>query len=132
MAEYRIADTAEDYKKARRFLESERGAVERLTFPTILATQDKELVGVMGTHLNMQLKVAIAGPLIVKSDRLRMFTIIRLVENYEAVMRSCGLSSFLFRVDLDNWKWIDKIKNVLNMEPYDIRTDGMWFKWEIR
>lgn len=122
---YKIAETAQDYKRVHALIKSEGMEDAALAFPTIMAIEDDEVVGCLGT--NTQQSMIIAGPLVLKSDKKRSFTIIRLVEAYELVMRHCKIKSFIFSTDLTNEKWLEYIDTVLGFTPYHKDAERAWF-----
>lgn len=123
---YKIAETAMDYTKAHALIRNEGQNDDfQLSFPTILAMEDDEVVGVLGTNVTQ--KYILAGPLVLKSDRKRSFTIIRLVELYDATMRAAGIRSFIFATDLSNTRWLEYIDKVLGFKPYTIKHGKAWF-----
>ena len=126
MTSYRIADTAQDYKRVHALIKSEGFPDCSLNFPVIMAMDEEgELVGCLGTGI--QDDMIVAGPLVLKKDKKRSFTLIRLVEHYEATMRQCGIKSFIFYVELDNEKYLDYVKRVYGAEPYAEQDGRAWF-----
>ena len=123
---YRIADGAGDYRKAHALIKAE-GIEEKfqLSFPTLLAMEEDEVVGVLGT--NVEQDYILAGPLVLKSDKKRSFTIVRLVDLYDTTMRACGIKSFLFCTELTNTKWLEYIDKVLGFKPYCEEDGRAWF-----
>lgn len=122
---YKIAENSADYKKVHALIKSEGVEDAQLSFPTIMALEDDEVVGCLGT--DTQQSMIIAGPLVLKSDKKRTFTIIRLVEAYEACMRHMGIKSFIFSAELKNEKWLTYIDEVLGFEPYYKDNERAWF-----
>ena len=94
---YRLASKPDDYRKAQALMKAEGVPKQELGFPTILAIEDKRAVGMIST--NIQNDMVIAGPLVVRSDRRRVMTAIRMVEMYEMALRGMGLATFIFHVD---------------------------------
>lgn len=92
---YRLATSPNDYKACRALFAENHGADpdHSLTFPTVLAERNGEVVGFLSTWDDK--KALIAGPLEVKGGK-NIFTFIRLIEAYENVMRSAGVTQFLF------------------------------------
>lgn len=123
---YRIAENGADYRDAHALIKAE--GIEgnfQLSFPTLLAFDNNEVVGVLGTNITQN--YILAGPLVLKSDKKRSFTIIRLVELYDATMRTAGIRSFIFATDLKNKKWLEYIDNVLGLTPYSYKDGKAWF-----
>jgi len=93
---YKIARNPGDYSRAHALMRSEGFAKQRLSFPTLLAL-DEGVVGVIGTNITNNM--ILAGPLVIKSDRRRIVTAIRMVEMYEVAMKGLGIKTFIFGVD---------------------------------
>lgn len=128
---YKIAETANDYKRVHALIKSEGvDDTASLAFPTIMAIEDEEVVGCLGT--NTQQSMIIAGPLVIKSDKKRTFTIIRLVEAYELVMKECKIKSFIFSAKADDEQWLRYIDEVLGFEPYYKDAENAWFIWKLK
>lgn len=122
---YKVAENSSDYKKVHALIKAEGFEDAQLAFPTIMALEDDEVVGCLGT--NTQQSMIIAGPLVLKGDKKRTFTLIRLVETYEACMKHIGIKSFIFSADLKNEKWLQYIDEVLGFEPYYKDDERAWF-----
>lgn len=116
MTHYMLAASARDYAKAQDLVKAEGLPRHTLSFPTVLAWKDGELTGLLSTYIQKDLIVA--GPLVLRSGQKRYWTLIRLIENYELVMRTVGVTSYIFSVEEDNQAWLDKIDDVFHLEPY--------------
>lgn len=92
---YRIASNPGDYQQCHKLMNAEGIEKARITFPTVMAVDKKEgLVGFLSTRI--QDKMIIAGPLVLRSDRRRVFTAIKLAAAYEMAMRNLGIQTFIF------------------------------------
>lgn len=117
MTHYRLATAPTDYKLAHQLFKNEGiEDVDELSFPTMLAWDDGNLVGVLSTHVAN--KMIIAGPMVIKNDKPRYWTLIRLIEQYERVMRDAGVTSFIFSVPVDQYPEYVKQIDKLGMKPY--------------
>lgn len=125
MTSYKIAENAAEYKKAHGLIKAEGVVDMPLAFPTILAMDGEDVVGVLGTDVSSG--YIVAGPLVLKSDKKRSFTIIRLVDAYDHAMRLAGVKSFIFSASLENKKWLDYIDKVLGFTPYSYSDGRAWF-----
>ena len=97
---------------------------ETLNFPTVLALEEGEVVGILSTNIQDDALI-IAGPMVLKSDKRRPFTAMRLYELYENAMRNIGITSFLFSTNEGHI--FDKVvREKLNLEPYATK-DGRNF-----
>lgn len=123
MTHYLLARTAQDYKKAHELIKEEGLDDAPLNFPTLLAWEDAKLVGVLGTDTSQNM--IIAGPLAIRSDKKRVFTLLRLIEKYEDVMRACQITSYVFSVEIGT-KWLDEVEKLTELKPY-AEKDGRAF-----
>jgi len=123
---YKIAENGADYRKAHALLKAEGIEKEfQLSFPTILAVEEDEVVGVLGT--NIEQDYILAGPLVLKKDKKRSFTILRLVELYDFTMREAGIRSYLFSTALENEKWLEYVERLGGLKPYSYKNGQAWF-----
>lgn len=111
-----------DYRAAHQFIASEGFARSTLGFPTIVAEREGELIGLLGTVIKDNM--ILAGPLVIKSDRPRSFTLVRLVEAYEAAMRHIGVKSYIF--GSDNPKLLEHLTE-LGLKPYAVENGVSFF-----
>lgn len=124
MTHYLIADTAQDYRKAHVLIQKEGMPDAPLNFPTVMAWHEGELIGVLGTDTTQNM--IIAGPLVLRSDKRRPFTLLRLIETYERVMRVCGVTQYVFSVEDKNAHWLKQITELTELTPY-AQQDGRAF-----
>jgi len=123
---YKIAENGADYRKAHALIkESGMDREFQLSFPTILAMENEEVVGVLGT--NIEQDCILAGPLVLKQDKKRSFTILRLVELYDFTMRKAGIRSYLFCTELGNEKWLEYVERLGGLKPYSYKGGHAWF-----
>ena len=105
--EYRVANNPGDYAAARKLIKEKNVEAPKLTFPTILAWKDGELLGLLGTYVKQS--VPYLGPLVLKYPS-RPFTGIRLLDSYDNVMRATGVEAyaiFVYKEEGDMQKWIE-------------------------
>lgn len=95
---YTIAQNPGDYQAAHALLRQEKFTKQVLGFPTIMAWEGKELIGFCGTRIHKQM--IMAGPLVVRTDRRRLFTIMRLCEAYESAMGNLGITTFIIGAEI--------------------------------
>jgi len=116
---YRIASDPVDFHRAHALMRAEGVPEQKLGFPTLLAIEDKKAVGIIGTDI--QKGMIIAGPLVMKSDRRRIHTAIKMAEMYEMSLRGMGISTFIFHVE--DGSFLDKmISRYSEYQPY--ATEG--------
>lgn len=128
MTDYRLAAGPADYAKAHALVRGEGWEEHELSFPTIMAIKDGELVGILATHIVNN--TIMAGPLVIKSDgeKRRLWTMIRLIELYENVMREAGIKQFIFAVPKDLTTYLYQIQEVLKMTPYAEKDGHLFFE----
>lgn len=125
MTMYRMADGPADYAKCHKLLRDEGLPDHELSFPTIMAKKDDELTGMLATHYSNGM--IIAGPLVLKSGQRRYYTLIRLIETYERVMRAAGITSYIFSAEASNEAWLDKIDKLFHFKPYAEKDGRLFF-----
>jgi hypothetical protein len=116
MTDYKIAQTAYDYKRCHGLLLKVGRDQPGITFPTIMAEKDGELTGVLCTHISN--KMIFAGPVAIRDDAPHYWTFIRLIEAYENVMRTAKITTYLFAVPKTETKYLELIEKVLELKPY--------------
>lgn len=125
MTDYRLARGPADYAKAHALIKEEGLEEHRLSFPTIMAWKDDELTGFLSTTYDKN-NATLAGPLVLKSGARRSWTLIRLIDVYDSVMRNSGVKSYIFGVEKKNADWLQKIGQTFGLEPF-AEKDGHWF-----
>lgn len=121
-----VCVTPQDYKYVRAFLRTEGLDDADLDFPTLVAfSQDDGIIGVIST--NVRDGLIVAGPLIVKSDKPRIMTLVRLIECYDKTLLTYGITRYIFSVNKANERWLDQIKRVYQIEPYAETEDEYHF-----
>lgn len=125
MTDYRLARGPADYAKAHDLIKEEGLAEHRLSFPTVMAWKDGEVTAVLSTTYDRN-NTTIAGPLVLKSGARRSWTLIRLIDVYDSVMRSAGMKSYIFSVEKKNVEWLEKIEQTFDIKPF-AEKDGNWF-----
>lgn len=126
MTEYYLARTSQDYKACHDLVQEEGLEEHQLSFPTIMAIKDGELTGFLSTNISK--KQIVAGPLVIKSGARRYWTLIRLIERYENVMRHTGITEFIFSVDAKmSEAWLDKVYELFHFTPYTEHNGRLWF-----
>jgi hypothetical protein len=120
---YRVAFSQNDMAAARALALSEGLDEVDLHFPTIIAVAGDEVVGVMSTTGRDDM--VLAGPIVIRSDRRRLWTLIRLVDMYDACMRHVGVTSYVFGTDND--KLADLVEKAYNTKPYAVEGGTKWY-----
>lgn len=130
-----IEDSLDADMEARIFMKSQGEEVPSLLgFPTVVArdTPNGEITGVLGTNLTNQ--IVVADPLVVRTDRLSVVRIIRLVEAYENVLRWAGVGSYHFYVEKSKPHWKSLVERATGISPRSdenaVIDENKW--WYIR
>lgn len=93
---FKVAENAGDYRGIRRLVREAEFPDVRASFPTVMAFEDKKLVGALCTDTSQDMVVA--GPLVMKADRRRPMLALRLCEQYEHSLRNLGIVSYIMAV----------------------------------
>jgi hypothetical protein len=121
---YKIAVTPADFHQAHALMREEGVPEQSLGFPTVMALEDDEIIGIIGTDI--QNDMILAGPLVVKSDRKRIMSAIKMVEMYEMALRAVKISTFIFYVE--EGSFLDKmIARYSEYQPYAVQGTKKFF-----
>lgn len=107
--DYELVSTPTEYKACHTFLRENKVRYTRsLMFPTIIATRDNKVIGVIGTKPS---RVQImAGPIFAKVDGNQSFVVKKLIQAYEGVLRLAGVTKFIFAFDIEDYKWLKIVR----------------------
>lgn len=96
---YKLAEVPEDYEDARELLRAEQIELHdhELSFPTVLAYEDEECVGLMSCYI--QDDMVIAGPLTLRTDVRRPITALRLCEKFERELSRAGVTRYIIHAE---------------------------------
>lgn len=122
MTTYRLATSPADYKRCQAFMREHQPPVP-LSFPTVMAERDGEMVGLLSTHTKHG--AVVAGPLVLRKGH--GITMIRLIEAYDTVMWRAGVRSYHFHVSAGNAKWRSQIERA-GLAAWREDEQGAWFK----
>jgi hypothetical protein len=120
---YCLAASPEDYAEARALALSEGFDAASYKFPTVLAFEDQTMIGALGTQDNPEMIVA--GPLVVRQDRPRYWTIVRLFDGYEAALRYLKMESYIFSTD--DPKMASIVDRLWGLKPYSRKHGTNWY-----
>lgn len=125
---YFLATTPQHYKNARVFMKDDLDDNDHLSFPTIIAERDDEVIGVLSTRPTKNM--IIAGPIRIDVKGNPTFTLIRLVDCYEFILRKAGITSYLMHTTDDYFiDTINKISDKWPIEPIASAPEGgLWFR----
>ena len=125
-----VAATPGHYQAAHRLLRDEQVEKQLLGFPTIMAWEGDTLIGLCGTRIIN--KMIVAGPLVVRTDRRRLFTIMRLAEAYEAAMKELGIESFILSVEHGSILQRGIERYYPDAEPYSTEGGYDHYVWKVK
>jgi hypothetical protein len=96
--DYSLAGSPKDYREANEFLKKEEVDYTGLSFPTIIARREKDVIGVIST-IKGEPRIT-AGPLHInvgKGDQ-ELFTTIKLTSCYDGILKKAGITKY--------WIWM--------------------------
>jgi len=120
---YRLASSPKDFSAARKL----SGAESTLSFPTVVAERDSQIIGCIGTH--RQNDAVVAG-----FFRAPTFiTAMRLVEACENVLRLAGVREYLFALDDSAPRaWLDSVERSPELVWPVGEVDGVkWYRRKV-
>lgn len=100
----------------------------RLQHPTIMAIRDGDLVGMIGTRLVGD--CPLAGPLALLPGVKRPVLAFRLLVQYEAALRSMGISEIVFDVDIGSAMERAVLKAQPHMKPFLTEQGRNHYVWQ--
>ena len=133
MTTFKIAITADDYKKCHALLDL-LGRAERseLSFPTIMAFRDDNLVAFVSTVNPKKAKAIIIGELAISPYIKRpQFILVKIIDIWERFMYDRGIVSYLFYIPLDKQEWIAMMEKVTGLTPYTKDSKLAWYNRKI-
>jgi hypothetical protein len=127
---YRIAETSDDYKHCADLLKAVGQPAQELAFPTVMAINETGLIGFLAT--SPRTDMVLAGPLIMRQDKRRVMTALRLVTMYEMALRNIGITSFIFWVDENDGIFFKAMERYFpNVKPYAKSGSRIFYTWHI-
>jgi hypothetical protein len=109
---FRLAKTPGDFRKCHALLrKANREAATKLSFPTVMALREEELVAFISTADPQKAKVVCVGEMVVDPEiKNPIHLMFDLVETYDAFMTSIGMQIYYFTIPVDQKQWIETIK----------------------
>jgi hypothetical protein len=127
---YRVAETPEDWAAVKELLRAEAVPEQAIKFPTIMAMDDEKLVGFIATQDRSDMVVA--GPMVMRSDKRRVFTAKRLVILYQQVMMRLGMQKVVFQADEGDSILIEGIRRYFpEVQPYAKNGGTLFYNWTL-
>lgn len=128
---YRLAEGAADYTLCAELIAEEGFPEGPIDFPTVMALDDDgELVGLLATTPHTEM--VLAGPLVLRHDRRRPMTAIKLINLYELTMRGLGIESVIFHAVKDGFLTQGIDRYFPNIRPYAEDGEDQFFIWPLR
>lgn len=126
MTTYRIIENKADYRKAHKFVRDTNGEDYDgpMTFPTVLAERDGEIVGVMSTRI--QHSAIMAGSIAASSA----FILKRLFEFYETALDQLKIKIYLIPVAKEAKLLLKVMGNVFG-PSWQEDENHIWYKREV-
>lgn len=93
---YRLAVPGGEYNKLYALMKREGGKRVALGWPTVVAEENGEVVGFVGTYPRED--ALVAGPLVIKGSK-RPWVFLRLAEAYEVILRTAGVKLYFHTID---------------------------------
>lgn len=123
---YHIATEPDEYERVAAFLEVDPDVPG---FPTVFATRDQRIVGVISTHPRTD--AVIAGPMKFDPDIDNPRPMARrLGEFYEGWLRAMGVQQYLFSADAANERYVRSLKR-MGYDEVDRGEDHIWFRRDL-
>ena len=127
--DYSLARSSRDYREANEFLKDREVEYTGLSFPTIIARREKDVIGVIST-VKGEPRIT-AGPLHVDTkDGHEIFTAIRIVSCYDGVLKKAGITKYWFWAHIENEQLIDTCRQLSSHKEVEMNDneDYVWFE----
>ena len=122
---YRVAEDQGDYDLCKELADSAGYDASEIIFPTVMVFDDEDLIGFIGTLPKPDM--ILAGPLVMKPDRIRPFALMKLVSAYDQVMANLNVKSYVFSTKKDSG-FNRGIEHFLDhMDPYAQEGDELFY-----
>lgn len=124
---YKLAEAPAEFRAIHELMRSEGRETKGVTFswPTVIGLEDDEVVAAIGTTPSK--KMIQAGPLVLKRNKDRRYTALRLMEVYEGLLRLVGVSTYtIFAYDEDE-KTMLLLMKLPNTDVISEEADGVLF-----
>lgn len=124
---YKIAHDPGDYEDAHELLRAEGVDLKgyQLEWPTVLAYEEEECVGLISCYIENDLVVC--GPLTLRSDIRRPVTALRLCERFEEALSGIGINSYIIRTDGESIITEAIPRYTPEMKPYAKEGDSYFY-----
>ena len=123
MTTYRLATTPADYRKCRALVR-QHDSPKPMTFPTVMAVRDGQVIGVLGTQKRDDMIVA--GPFVLAHKS--PFVVLHLLDAYDLVMRRAGIVAYHFYIDPGNAHWQAQVERLGFTAWSRDEAGGAWYR----
>lgn len=122
---FKVAETNEEFTSAHELMVAEGFSPQPLDYPTVLAYDGDELIGMLTTDVSNDM--VLAGPLAMKGGIRRIKTAVNLAEFYESTLRSIGVTRFVFWAMQNSTVAQAVLRFTPDQPPYAIQDGKMFF-----
>lgn len=124
MTNFIIASNAADYEVCQMLLDKHDLKRGPMTYPTVMAIRDDRLVGFVSTWPSEDAIVVGRSAIDVTPSQ---FLLKRLVEEYEKLLVSFGVTTYFIPIDVDQPHMWGQMEALLG-EPHSVDNDLRWYK----
>ena len=129
MTSFNLVTTPNEFKECRAVIRKAGITDGPLTFPTVCARRDGKIVGVAGRGPGKNAIVLYRLAAITPNPGLLL---IKLVEAFEVVLRTAGVTDYLIAADKTNTKLNQYIERIIGQKPYAESEHDLWYKRSMR
>ena len=122
---YRTATSPADYRACHALLRELDREEMRMSFPTIMALEDKQLVGFLATFPSDD--AVMTGPIAIRKGRNRGWIAIKLFDAYEGMLRFIGVKKYLIQISKSNMSLVRSVGRLFEQEPVAENENEVWF-----
>jgi hypothetical protein len=127
---YKMAQTENDFKAAKHLMKMEGEKPQELTFPTILAFDDENLVGFIATTPRRDM--VLGGPMVIRHDKASPLVAARLAILYQKVLWASGIKWVIFYADELSSPFGRGMKRLFpHIKPYAKKGSVMFYNWPL-
>jgi hypothetical protein len=127
---YRIAENADDYLNCHALMRQTGMPDQDIGFPTLMAIDESGLIGFIATTPRNDM--VLAGPMVMRQDKRRPMTALRLATMYERVLGDMGITSFIFYADEKDSVFVRAMERYFpDVKPYLKKGSTLFYSWHI-
>lgn len=127
MTEFKLARKPADYRKCHALMKAVESEFQhcQLSFPTIMAFRENELIGFLSTRPGK--KGVVAEPIVLNVDGNASFLYIKLVEAYESLLKAGKVPSYLFFIP-ERYGEYNRLVEKAGFQPIEEDKAGVWYR----